>query len=204
MKQFMIKNGLVLAGGAIQGLGMGLFLFPNSIPSGGAGGIAILLNYWFGLSMGLALWIVNFTMLLLGVNYFGKRFVLWTIAGITMTSISVNFFEQNMAIPDRNLILDLVLGSVFLGTGIGMLMRQEVSNGGVGVVALIIAKGKDILPGKPLFYINCLVFVLTAMIIDWRIILLALVSQRISTKVVDFICKLTFYQSYTLGWRKKP
>ncbi|MDY0406549.1 YitT family protein [Virgibacillus sp. 179-BFC.A HS] len=173
MREFLIKYGLVLAGGAIQGLGMGLFLFPNSIPSGGAGGIAILLNHWFGISDGLALWIVNSSMLLFGVTYFGKRFVLWTIVGITTTSVSIQFFEQFVFIPDRHLIVDLVLGSIFLGIGIGMLMRQDVSNGGVGVVAMIIAAGKEILPGKPLFYINCFVFFVTAAVIDWKIILLA-------------------------------
>ncbi|MEW9676187.1 YitT family protein [Lentibacillus sp. L22] len=203
MKLFMLKNGLVLAGGAIQGMGMGLFLFPNSIPSGGAGGIAILLNYWFGISNGLALWIVNFSMLLLGIKYFGKAFVLWTIVGMTMTSVSIQFFEQFIQVPQRNIIFDLVLGSVFLGTGIGMLMRQDVSNGGVGVVAMIIASGREILPGKPLLYINCFIFILTAMMIDWKIILFAFSSQWISTKVVDYVCNLTFHQAYTLGWRKK-
>src|SRR5690625_6638014 len=61
MKHIIQKNGLVIAGGVIQGLGMGLFLFPHSIPSGGAGGITVLLNYWFGINMGTALWIVNFS-----------------------------------------------------------------------------------------------------------------------------------------------
>jgi uncharacterized membrane-anchored protein YitT (DUF2179 family) len=65
VKQFMKKLGLVVAGGAIQGLGMGLFLFPNYIPSGGSGGIAVLINYWFHINMGLALWIVNISMLFL-------------------------------------------------------------------------------------------------------------------------------------------
>ncbi|MED4474462.1 hypothetical protein [Oceanobacillus caeni] len=32
MNSFMLKFGLVVAGGAIQGLGMGVFLFPHSIP----------------------------------------------------------------------------------------------------------------------------------------------------------------------------
>ncbi|MEN1969456.1 YitT family protein [Lentibacillus sp. N15] len=203
MNQFIIKNGLVLGGGAIQGLGMGLFLFPNSIPSGGSGGIAILLNYWFGISTGLALWIANFSLLLLGIKYFGKAFVLWTIIGITVTSVSVQFFEQYVHVPERNLVFDLVLGSTFLGIGVGMLMRQNVSNGGVGVVAMIIASGREILPGKPLFYINCFVFLITAMVIDWKIIFLAFCSQWISTKVVDYVCSLTFHQTYTLGWRKK-
>lgn len=202
MKSVLIKYGLVLAGGAIQGLGMGLFLFPHFIPSGGAGGITVLLNYWFNMSMGTALWIVNFTLLFVGVKVLGKRFALWTIVAITMTSISVDFFEQ-IYIVNRNLLYDLIFGSMFLGTGIGILMRQGVSNGGIGVVALIISTKRNILPGGPLFWINIGIFIITAMIIDWKIIVLALISQWISTKVVNLVMQMSFQQSYTLDWRKK-
>lgn len=203
MKHIIQKSGLVIAGGIIQGIGMGLFLFPHSIPSGGAGGITVLLNYWFGISMGTALWIVNFSMLLVAVKYLGKRFALWTVIGITMTSLSVHFFESYFAIMDRNLLYDLVFGSVFLGTGIGLLMRQGVSNGGVGVIAFMIAHGKNILPGKPLFLINCFIFFTTGAVISWKLIFLAFISQWISTTIVDFICRVNFQEAYTLGWRKK-
>src|SRR5699024_7729380 len=161
-------------GGIIQGFGMGLFLFPNAIPSGGAGGIAILLNHLFLLDISVSLWIVNFFMLLTGVKELGKRFALWTIVGMTMTSLSVHFF-------------DLILGSVLLGTGIGILMRQGVSNGGAGVVAFVIALRRNILPGKPLFIINGVIFIMTSIIINWKIVFLALMSQWISTRVIDFI-----------------
>lgn len=203
MKQYLIKNGLVFAGGALQGFGMGLFLFPQSIPSGGAGGIAILLNHWFNIDMGPSLWIVNFSMLMLGVQYLGKRFALWTFIGITMTSLSVDFFETAFLIVHRNLLLDLVIGSLFLGTGIGILMRQGVSNGGVGVIAFMISHGQNILPGKPLFLINTSIFIMTAVVISWEIIILALISQWISTTMVDLICRLDVYHVYTLNWRKK-
>ncbi|WP_156288576.1 YitT family protein [Oceanobacillus salinisoli] len=203
MKPFLTKFGLVVAGGAIQGLGMGLFLFPHSIPSGGAGGITVLLNYWLNIGMGLALWIVNFALLLVGVKMLGKRFALWTIVSITMTSVSVDFFEQYFTIANRHLVYDLIFGSFFLGTGIGILMRQGVSNGGIGVVALIISTRKKILPGKPLFIINICIFLFTSMIIDWKLIFLALISQWISTKVVDMVCEVSFQQTYTLDWRKK-
>jgi len=202
LKQFIRKFGLVVAGGAIQGYGMGTFLFPNYIPSGGAGGLAVLINYGFHLNMGLSLWVVNLSMLIFGVKVLGKRFALWTILSITITSLSLHFFEQGFS-PDRNLLFDLIFGSVFLGTGIGILMRQGVSNGGVGVVALVISTKRNILPGRPLFVVNVFIFLLTAIIIDLKIILLALTSQWISTKVVDQICALRFYHSYSLNWRKK-
>lgn len=191
LKSLLVKNGLVLAGGAIQGFGMGLFLFPHFIPSGGAGGITVLLNYWFNISLGTALWIVNFSLLLVGVKFLGKWFALWTIIAITMTSICVDFFEH-IQIENRSLLFDLILGSIFLGIGIGMLMRQRVSNGGIGVIALIISTKRGILPGRPLFWINFFIFLFTAMIIDWKIVLLALISQWISTMTVNIVHQISF------------
>lgn len=203
MIHFLQKAVLVSLGGAIQGLGMGLFLFPQSIPSGGAGGLAILLNYFFNIAMGPSLWIVNFSLLLIGVKYLGKRFALWTIVGISMTSISINFFETHFQIPNRSLFLDLLIGSLFLGTGIGILMRQGVSNGGIGVIAYMLAFKRNILPGRPLFIINCWIFIITAAIVSWKIIFLAFISQWISTKVVDYIYQIKLLHVYTLDWHRK-
>ncbi|WP_164219157.1 YitT family protein [Virgibacillus sp. YIM 98842] len=202
MNAFLSKFGLVILGGVIQGAGMGLFLFPHSIPSGGAGGLTVLFNYWFGISMGLALWIINFSFLLLGMKILGRRFAVWTVVAITMTSVSVQLFEQ-ISMVNRSLVYDLTAGSILLGTGIGILMRQGVSNGGIGVVALIISVRRKILPGKPLFIVNMIIFLFTALIIDWKLIFLALISQWISTKLVDLTATMSLQETYTLDWRKK-
>ncbi|HLR09317.1 MAG TPA: YitT family protein [Bacillota bacterium] len=195
---FLKKSSLVFVGAVIQGYAMGLFLFPQSIPSGGAGGLAILLNYFTHLGMGPSLWIFNFLLLLAPMKYLGKRFLVWTLAGATITSFSIDWFENMFYIPDRNLFYDLVVGSLFLGTGIGILMRQGVSNGGAGGLAFMIAQARKILPGKPLFIINCFVFFMTAAIIDWKIIFFALISQWISTRVVNIVYRIDVYQFHTL------
>lgn len=203
MNEFFKKGVIVLLGGIIQGLGMGLFLFPQSIPSGGAGGMAILFNHFFKLPMGPALWIVNFSLLLFGIMYLGKRFAVWTVFGMTITSLSIHFFEVYLIIPERNLLFDLIIGSVTLGIGVGLLMRQGVSNGGVGVLAYMLAFKRNILPGKPLFFFNCLIFFITAAVISWKIIFLALISQWMSTRIVDIIYSYPSYEVYTLDWRNK-
>lgn len=203
MKLFLRKGGLVFAGGTIQGFGMGLFLFPHAIPSGGAGGLAVLLNYFFHIDIGFALWIVNFSMLLLAMKYLGNGCTLWTMFAITITSLSIYFFQKNIYIPSQNVWIDLVIGSLFLGVGVGLLLRQGVSNGGVGVIALIIAKKRHTFPGRPLFWINASIFILTAYIIAWEIIVQALISQWISTKMVDLVYRIRFYEVYSVAWRKK-
>jgi uncharacterized membrane-anchored protein YitT (DUF2179 family) len=203
MWKFWRKNGLVIAGGSIQGFGMGMFLFPHAIPSGGAGGLAVLINHFFYMNMGLALWLVNFSMLLLAIKFLGNRATLWTMVSMTVTSVSIYAFQESIYVPESSVWFDMVVGSIFLGIGVGLLLREGVSNGGVGVIALIISNSRNIFPGKPLFLINGCIFILTASIIDWEIIIQAIISQSISTFVVDFICKINFYQSYTLGWKKK-
>lgn len=166
---------------------MGVFLFPNYIPSGGAGGFTVLLNYWFGIPLSWALWIMNASMLLFALRYLGSKSTIGTLFGITITSISVNIFEVFLDSPFSNVWLDLLCGSIILGTGIAILLRQGVSNGGVGVIALIIAKYKNINPGKTLFWINGVIFVITAYVIVWEIIIQALICQWMSTTMVRWL-----------------
>ncbi len=166
---------------------MGVFLFPNYIPSGGAGGFTVLLNYWFGIPLSLALWIMNASMLLFALHYLGGKSTIGTLFGITVTSISVNLFEVSLDSPFSTISLDLLFGSIFLGIGIAVLLRQGVSNGGVGVIALIIAKYKKINPGKSLFWINGVIFVITGYVIVWEIIIQALICQWVSTTIVRWL-----------------
>jgi len=199
------KMSWVMIGSFIQGIGMGEFLFPHDIPSGGAGGLTVLFHYLFHIPTGIALWLLNTSMLLIGLRYLGLSNVLGTLAGFSVTSATVYFFETNVAMPSTNEWIDLVCGSVLLGTGIALLLRNGVSNGGIGVIALILSRKKNIDPGKPLFWINASIFVLTAYIIEWKIIILAICSQWISTRIVGYLFQLErpHLTVFKPQWRKK-
>ncbi|MGM8215291.1 YitT family protein [Bacillaceae bacterium W0354] len=203
MGEFWQKNGAILLGGITQGFGMGVFLFPNDIPSGGAGGLTVLINYLTGMDVGLALWIVNFTLLAIGMKYLGKISIIGTFWAITVTSIAIYIYEAIIHIPVRFIWFDLIVGSMFLGLGIGILIRQGFSNGGVGVIAVIISEKRNILPGKPLFLINVTIFLLTASIISWNIFFYAIISQWISTNIVNLVCTVRLYETYTIDWLRK-
>lgn len=174
----------MLIGALIQGFAMGVFLFPNYIPSGGAGGFTVLLNYWFGIPFSLALWIMNASMLVFAFHFLGGKSTFGTLFGITVTSVSVNLFETSLVSPFPTIALDIVFGSILLGIGIAVLLRQGVSNGGIGVIALIIAKYKNVNPGKSLFWINGVIFLITAYVIVWEIVIQALICQWVSTTIV--------------------
>ncbi|MFD1174968.1 YitT family protein [Paenibacillus puldeungensis] len=206
IRRSLTKIPLIIAGSIIQGFAMGVFLFPHSIPSGGGAGLAVLLHYWLDLPMSLGLWLTNFTFLLFAVHYLGKFSAVGTIMVITMTSVSVNFFEVYVDTPFSNVWVNLLMGSLFLGIGIAILLRQRVSNGGIGFVALAISKYRRINPGTSLFLMNGGIFLITAYVIDWKIIIQAILCQWLATRVINLLYSQAFLMKrlfYPLAWRRK-
>ncbi|MBU9714076.1 YitT family protein [Bacillus tamaricis] len=201
----MEKYIFITFGATIQGMAMAVFLFPNNIPSGGAGGLAVIFHFLFDLPLSISLWMINFTMLIIAIHWLGGATTFGTIYGITITSLSIQFFQTHFFIPATSIWFDLIIGSVLLGLGAGILLRQQVSNGGMGVLALVFSNYLEIPPGKPLFIINGFIFILMAFIIDWKIIFLAFLSQWLSTRIVDIIYNINIIppKQVQMAWRKK-
>jgi len=203
-RRLIKKLSLIATGSVLQGFGMAVFLFPHSIPSGGAAGLAVLLNHWVHLPMSLGLWVMNIMFLLSTVHYLGKISAVGTIMVITVTSVSVNVLDVYFDSPFTNIWMDLLAGSIFLGTGIAVLLSQRVSNGGIGYVALAIYKWRKLNPGKTLFWMNGFIFLITAYVIDWTIIIQAIICQWVSTRIVIWLHHLSFTRrSHNLALNKK-
>src|SRR5690606_18974269 len=99
-----IRNYLFLTVGAIlQGLSMALFLFPHGVPSGGAAGIAILMNYWLFIPLGVALWLTNFILLSFAIYWFGMLWTLRTMYSVTVTSFTVHVIDQFVHMANESL-----------------------------------------------------------------------------------------------------
>lgn len=205
MNKFILTYFLILLGAILQGFSMAIFLFPHSIPSGGAAGIAILINYWFHLPLGFSLWLANFVFLLFALNYFGYTWTMRTMIAVATTSLTVSVLSAHFILPHIHLGIDLILGSILFGVGVGILIRSGASSGGMVIPALMIATHYHLKPGQVMLFINLFIFILTASVIDLKIVLYAVICQTISTNIIDFIYKIKIpAAAYThLGWRKK-
>ncbi|MEH7387223.1 YitT family protein [Bacillus sp. JJ1521] len=206
MPKVVITYTCIIIGALLQGLGMSLFLFPHNIPSGGAAGLAILMNHWTGLPLGMSLWIVNFSFLALALKYFGFSWTVKTMIAVTITSVTVSFVSAFGSFLTPFFWLDLLCGAVVFGVGVGLLIRSGSSSGGMVIPTLMIAKYNDWSPGKVMLWVNFFIFLLTASVIDIRIVFYAILCQTVSTNIIDFIYHLrapSFIAAHQLGWRKK-
>lgn len=192
MRHELIKYGLLTIGAIIQGVAMALFLFPHEIPSGGAAGLAILINYWLHLPLGGALWLANFTLLTLAIYWFGYKWTVRTMYSVTVTSYTVYMIELYVYLPHVHLLFDLICGGLIFGIGVGILIRFGASSGGMVIPALIISSIKKYPPGKVMFWLNMAIFIITASVIEWNIVFYAIFCQWFSTQVIDFVYRLNF------------
>ncbi|TLS38342.1 YitT family protein [Pseudalkalibacillus caeni] len=205
MKREVNRYFFLLGGAVLQGLAMSLFLFPHGIPSGGAAGTAILLNHWFHLSLGFSLWLVNFLLLVLAINSFGYGWTMRTMFSVTITSYTVNVIGKTMYMPHVSLWIDLIVGGLVFGLGVGLLIRNGASSGGMVIPALVIASYRRCPPGKAMFWINLIIFILTASVVNMSVVVYAVLCQWLSTKVIDFVYRFQLKQPLALsvGWRKR-
>lgn len=192
-------------GAILQGMSMSLFLFPHSIPSGGAAGLAILMNHWFGLSLGFSLWLANIVFLLFALKYFGYTWTFRTILSVATTSTVVSIITTKVPHSHIHMWFDMIGGSIFFGIGVGLLIRAGASSGGMVIPALMIASYKNWSPGKVMMGINLMIFLLTALVIDYKIVLYAVICQFFSTNIIDFIYTLRFQRLLFLSanWRRR-
>ncbi|MEH7237292.1 YitT family protein [Bacillus sp. JJ1562] len=189
----IVYKGLILGIAAnIQGFAMATFLFPHFIPTGGAANVAVLFNYVAGTPFDITLWLLNAGLLFAAIKWLGKSTAIWTLYCVTVTAVTIRIFTPFITGPISNVIVDLLVGSVVFGVGIGILFRMGASSGGMDILALIISKLKGFSPGKTLFAINGTILLTTGIVVDWRIIIYAIVGQFISTRILDFVCKVQF------------
>jgi uncharacterized membrane-anchored protein YitT (DUF2179 family) len=205
MKKMLFTYFCLFFGASLQGMSMSLFLFPHSIPSGGAAGLALLMNYWFDLSLGFSLWLANIVFLLFALNYFGYTWTFRTIVSVATTSTIVTILTSQMGLPHINIFFDILAGSIFFGIGVGILIRVGASSGGMVIPALMIASYKNWSPGKVMMGINLIIFLLNALVIDYKIVVYAVICQFFSTNIIDFIyeLKLTKVSILSPSWRKR-
>lgn len=205
MKKTILTYFCLFFGATLQGFAMSIFLFPHSIPSGGAAGLAILLNHWFHLSLGFSLWLANIVFLLFAIKYFGFTWTFKTIISVATTSMTVGYLTAHYPHPHVNIWICILFGSLFFGIGVGLLIRAGASSGGMVIPALMIANYKQWSPGKVMMGINMFIFLLTALVIDYNIVIYAIICQFFSTNIIDYIYELRLQRIrfLTADWRKR-
>ena len=195
-----VKNfiGLTIAG-IINALGVSLFLSPLGLIDGGLSGTSIFLDKITPAYLVLSyfLIILNFPFYLLAHKKIGKVFIVYSLFGIVIYSLTAfileNVVEYNYAvngspIVGHDVLLAALFGGLLSGVGSGMTIRFGGALDGVEVMAVLFAKKLGMTVGSFVMAYNVALYVVCAIWFkSWEIPLYSVVAYYVGIKTVDFI-----------------
>ena len=177
---------LITLGCIVGGAAYPLFLVPNNIAPGGLTGIATILNYLFGLPVGITSMVLNLPLFMIGYKAMGRTFVIRSFVATILFSVAIDLIKLPPLTDD--VLLGSVYGAILLGVGLGLIMRGGATTGGSDMIARMVHnRFPFITVGTFLFIVDCIVILAAAFTMSARAALYALICIFVSAKAVDLV-----------------
>lgn len=189
MKRILINFLFLAIGAFIAAFAIECFLVPNSIIDGGIIGISMMSAYKTKLPLGIFIVILNFPFICLAWQKMGKSFVFSTFFAVTMLAIGVTMIPEWMHGKHvSEPFLACVFGGLILGTGVGLILRNNGSTDGTEIVAIRFAKKLGFSVGEIIMFFNLFIFVAAGVVYDsWQSAMYSIITYFIAYKVIDIV-----------------
>jgi len=174
-----ISLGVILAS-----IGLKAFLLPNGFLDGGVTGIAILVSQIFDVNISIILFIISLPFLALAWKTLTKKIVIKSLLSITALAIFIQF-ENFSSITDDKLLI-AIFGGLFLGSGIGLAIKNGAVLDGSEILGIFINNRYGISIGKVILLFNIVLFLITALIISVEVSMYSILTFLVTAKVIDF------------------
>lgn len=136
-----IKNYAYMGvGSLLYSLSLAMLLDPNNLAPGGVSGIAIILNRFVPIQVGTLILLMNIPIMIMGFVWLGKQFCFRSFLCLVVTSFLINEFSVMFQPIVDDKILAALWGGGMMGLGIGLVMKQNASTGGMDIVVKLLRK----------------------------------------------------------------
>lgn len=192
---------LLFIGCFLSALGVNAGLIPVQLFSMGFQGIGVLGFYTLHISVGLVVFILNIPLLIMAWKHFGKSFVFKNMIVTGVLSLFLDLLYPIGNWVDPPLWLGIIIGGALLGFGSGLIFRQGLTSGGVGLLArLIQLRFPSLKMGLIHIAFDFCVLLLGALLMDVMTAFYTFMASVIMGRVMD-ITK-TFPNPFTIQKKK--
>ena len=132
----------ILLGTAIVAFGLYNVHGQSGITEGGVLGATLLIQHWTGISPSVSEIVLDVICYALGFAFLGRRFLVDSLIATCAYAGCYAMFERlGYVLPDMGHmpVLAAVVGAVFVGVGVGLIVRQEAAGCGDDALALVIS-----------------------------------------------------------------
>jgi len=185
-KQVLWNLVLIAVGSMLCATGINGILIPQQFLSGGVTGIALVIRYLIpSLPVAMLYFILNIPIYALGWMYVGRRFFLYSIAGLLIFSGALMCL--NVLLPVHDKILSAILAGIVIGVGSGIILRSLGSAGGLDILSIILMKRFSIRLGSSVLAFNALVLGVGAVLFSLEMALYTLVYLYVNSSIMNLV-----------------
>ncbi len=184
LKKYITKYIFVTFGAFIAAFAIEGFLIPNEIIDGGIVGISMMVSSITKFNLGVLLVLFNLPFLFLALQKMGKSFVITILYGVTMLGIFVNLINFHVTESD---LLATVFGGITLGTGVGLILRNDGALDGTEILAIRLAKKFGFSVGEIIMFFNFFIYTAAGFLYGWDSSMYSILTYFIAFRVIDIV-----------------
>lgn len=148
---FFIAFGLFLYAFAFSA-----FIAPENVVIGGMAGIGQLIYFLtekifdYGVPIAVSIYALNAILLVIAYKTVSRTFVVRTIFGVTLVALMIGVLQPMFKAPivQQETFMNVIIGGMMCGLGIGLTFVHNGSSGGVDIIAAMVAKHSNISIGR--------------------------------------------------------
>lgn len=188
-KNILIDYLFVAVGTTNYALGVHVFTAPNQIAPGGVTGLATAINALSGIPIGTFVSLINIPLLLLGLKFLGKSFVLKTLVSSVLFTAMVDMLFVFVPTYTGDVLLAALFGGAMIGAGMAITFIRNGSTGGTDITNRIIQTKFPQFPIGKIVLLSDLIIIAFATLVfrNLESALYAIISMFICSKVIDGI-----------------
>jgi len=139
--------------------GFTAFILPEKIVIGSVTGLSSLIHFWLGWNVALTYYAINIILLCIAFRSVGKQFVLRTIIGASIATFFIGVLQPMFHTPivQQQTFMNVILGAVLCGLGLGVVFTHNGSTGGTDIIAAMVSKYSTISFGRTMMYCDVLI-----------------------------------------------
>lgn len=180
---------LIVTGTLLGALSVIIFFAPANIAPGGVTGVAVILNEFVTVPIGLFVMIANVPILIFAYYMLADlRSVMWTIFVVVLYSFAIDIltpFFPPEGVSDNGL-LNAIFAGVVGGVGGGMIFRGGGTFGGTSTLGRIMQVKLGIPLSSTYLYLNMLIVLAAGVFLGWESALFSLVALVVEGMASDY------------------
>ena len=178
--------GLMSLGSALCAVAINGILIPQQFYGAGFAGVSLVIHYLVPtLPVAALYFILNVPIFALGWMYVGRRFFLYSIAGMLIFTSALAWVHVSLPVHDK--ILSALMAGIIIGVGSGVILRSLGSSGGLDILSVILLKRFSIRLGTTILAFNSLILGAGAILFSLDRALYTLIFIFVTSYVVNLV-----------------